>query len=77
MTISAILMILNVALLWWLFMTASRTVAKIFLIILALANTWVALERFHVLPTHLGNRTVIRSDNILQNAGQGRWGRII
>ena len=61
MTISVILMIINVGILWWLFMSASNTAMKILLFILALLNTWVALERFHVLPTSLGNKTIITS----------------
>jgi hypothetical protein len=59
MTISATLMIINLVVLWWLFMSASNTAAKVFLFILALLNSWLALERFHVLPTKIGNRTII------------------
>jgi len=61
MNISAVLMIVNVCLLWWLFMASSNTAAKVLLFLLALMNTWVALERFHVIPTRLGNRTILRS----------------
>ena len=73
MNLSAILMIINVALLWWLFLSSSRMFVRILLVLLALLNTWVALERFHVLPTRLGGRTLIRSHHRIQDARPRGW----
>jgi hypothetical protein len=59
-TLSALLMIINVAILWWLFMSTPHMALKIVLVLLALLNSWVALERFQVVPTRLGGKRIIR-----------------
>jgi hypothetical protein len=59
MTISGILLLLNVGILWWLFLSAGNLGLKIIMLVLAVLNSWSALERFHVLPTHLGSRAII------------------
>ena len=63
MTISGILLLLNVGILWWLFMSASNLGLKIIMLLLAVLNSWSALERFHVVPTHLGSRAIVLTGN--------------
>jgi hypothetical protein len=60
MTVLGIILILDLVLLWSLFLSASNLFAKILLLALAVLNTWVALEHFRFLPTHVGSRIVFR-----------------
>jgi hypothetical protein len=72
MTISVILMIINLVLLWWLFLSASNMGLKILMLLLAVLNSWLALERFHVLPTRFGNRLIFSSYQHPRGAAPGR-----
>lgn len=72
MTVSVILMIINLILLWWLFLSASNMGLKILMLVLAVLNSWLALERFHVLPTRFGNRLIFSSYGPSRGAAPGR-----
>jgi len=72
MTVATILMIINLVLLWWLFLSASNLGLKILMLVLAVLNTWLALERFHVLPTRFGSRSIFRSYHPSRGASPGR-----
>jgi hypothetical protein len=71
MTVSVILMIINLVLLWWLFLSASNMGLKLLMLVLAVLNSWLALERFHVLPTRFGNRVIFGSYQHSRGAAHG------
>ncbi len=67
MTLATLLLLVNLVILWWLFLSASNTFMKVLLCLLAVLNSWLALEHFRVVPSRIGQLTLFRGQRPARN----------